>query len=490
MLTADHDRRSWTEPSSDHPLGAFWHALWTHRVVAALVLLATLGGCLVWLSVRDPEYRAQAQVLVNPRPQDDRTFLGLSVIKDTGDPTRTIQTAAALLDSPDAARLAGRRLKPPRSEEDVLSAVDILPAGESNILNVVATASTPDEAAELADAFADAALDQRDATLRRQAQPVIDRLTKERAGLPAGDDASDAEIAARLTQLREVRGEGDPTVELARRATPPAGAEGAPRSLVVLLALVAGAVLAAIVTFLLELLTPPRVGTESELSRVTHLPVLARVPRPPRRPLRGPRWSPPPLTRASLEAYRTLRLQLELMAGSEPRMVMLTSPSRGDGKTTSVVQFAQTLAGPGRRILIADLDFGLPYLAQQLLGVEPEHDLVTLRSQERGWREGVMDVPAAPGVALLVAARERADLSADELADLEQTLREAADEYDYVLVDTPPLTEVSDALKLASATDALLLVVGPGSTTLAELETAGDLLDRTGRNSAGLIVVD
>jgi Mrp family chromosome partitioning ATPase len=490
MLTADHDKTEGAEATSDRAygaLGALWRALRANRTVAALVVLATLVGCLAWLTFRTPTYRAHAQVVVNPRPPDDRTFLGLSVIKDTGDPTRTIQTAAALLDSPDAARLAGRRLDPPQSEEDVLAAVDIVPQGESNILDVVATASSPGDAAALADAYVDAALEQRNATLRGQAQPVIDRLTGELAAVPPADGASAAEIAARLTQLREVLSEGDPTVELARRATPPAGAEGAPASLVVLLALVAGTVLAAVVALLIELLAPPRVATDAELSDVTRMPVLARVPRP------GWSWrrqsrSPPPLTRSALDAFRMLRLRLELTLDSEPCVVMLTSPSRGDGTTTSVVQFAQSLAAGGRRVLIADLDFGRPGLAQ-LLGVWPEQDLVTLRDQRRPWREGVVDVSGAPGVALLVASW-LPDVSGDELAGpLAHVFREAADEFDYVLVATPPLAEVGDALKLSAAADALLLVARLGSTTLADLETAGELLDRTGRYSAGLIAL-
>jgi Mrp family chromosome partitioning ATPase/capsular polysaccharide biosynthesis protein len=458
----------WPDTTSQHPLGVLWRALRAHPVVAVAVLLATLAGALAWLSVRTPQYRATAQVLVNPRPQDDQLFLGLSVIKDTGDPTRTIQTAAALLASPEAARSAARSLGAGWTETEVLGAIDIQPQGESNILDVTATASTAGDAAAIANAFVRAVLDERERTLRRQVEPMIERLTQ---------------------ALADLRSDGDPTIELARRATLPDTPEGAPSRLILVLAFVAGAVLAAVAALLTALLEPPRVATEFQLANLTRMPVLARVPKLRRWRSRGRSRAPAPLPRASLQAFRTLRLQLELTPESAPRVVMLTSPSRGDGKTTSVVQFAQTLAAGGSSVLVVDLDVGRPQLAQAL-GVTPDRDLLGFAPGDGPPDSPIIEVPGHPDVTLIVATRTAAGVNVDELErPVKELLEEAREEFAYVLLDTPPLAEVGDALKFAFLADAVLLVVRLGSTTVTDLEIAGDLLERTGRPSAGCIVV-
>jgi Mrp family chromosome partitioning ATPase len=479
----------WADAGSQRPLATLWRAVQAHPAITAMVVLATLVGALAWLSVRTPEYRATAQVLVNPRPQDDELFLGLSVIRETGDPTRTIQTAAALLESPEAARLAARRLGPGWTEAEVLSAIDIEPQGESNILDVNATASTAEDAAAIANAYVRAMLVQRNRKLRRQVEPMIERLTQAPAGAPPADPDAATEVGSRITQLRDMRTDGDPTVELAGRATLPDTPEGAASSLILMLALVAGGVLAAAVALLTALLEPPRVTTELQLAKLTRVPVLARIPRIRRWRSRRRSQAPAPLPHASLKAFRTLRLQLELTVGSEPRVIMLTSPSRGDGKTTSVVQFGQTLAAAGSSVLLVDLDLTRPRLAQAL-GVTPDRDLVGAASGERPQWSPRLAIRGHAGLSYIAAMRSARGINADELeGSLQELLYGALDEFAYVLLDAPPLAEVSDALKLASVADAVVMVVRLGSTTVTDLEVAGDLLERTGRHNAGCIVV-
>jgi Mrp family chromosome partitioning ATPase len=476
-------------PAAQRPLGRLWFAVRAHPLVVGLVIAATVLGALVWLAMRSPNYRATAEVLVSPRPQDDQLFIGLSVIKDTGEPTRTIQTAAALLESPEAARLAARRLGPPWSEQRVLSAIDIQPQGESNILDVMATADSSAEAAMIANAFVAATLDQRDRALRRQAGPLIEQLTRARRDLSPADRDTAADVDTRVRQLLEVRGDGDPTIELAQRATVPQAPEGASRSLILLLALMVGSVLASVAALVVELLGPPRVTSELELAKITRLPILARVPKLRRWSVRGRSRGPPPLSSASMKAFRALPLQLELALENEPRVVMLSSAGRGDGTTTSVVQFGQTLASTGNKTLLVDLDLGRPQLAHAL-GVTPDRDLLDFVSDDTRGREPFIDVRGQPGLSLVVASRSASEIDPEQVMErLRQLLRRAGDEFTYVLLDAPPLTEVGSALRSASVADAVLLVVRLGRTTAADLEIAGDMLDRIDRQSTGFIVV-
>jgi capsular polysaccharide biosynthesis protein len=167
--TRDLDPPGWPKPRAESPLEAYVRAIKAHRVVVCVVVLVTVFASIAWLAYHTPEHEATAQLLVNPLPQDDESFLGLPAIKDAGDPTRTIQTAAALLKSPDAARLAARRMGPGWTQQRVLGAIDIQPAGQSNILDVVARADSGRDAARLANAYVGATLQQRGEAIRRAA---------------------------------------------------------------------------------------------------------------------------------------------------------------------------------------------------------------------------------------------------------------------------------------------------------------------------------
>ena len=168
----------WVEPHADDALDSYLRAVGAHGLLVAAVFLATLLATVAWLSQRSPVYKATAQLVINPLPQGDETFLGLPVIVDSGDPTRTMQTAAALLESPAAARATALRLGGDWTAQRVLDHVDLEPAGESNILAVTAKAGTGKEAAQVANVFAAATLRQRAGALRRATSSVIDRLVK------------------------------------------------------------------------------------------------------------------------------------------------------------------------------------------------------------------------------------------------------------------------------------------------------------------------
>jgi len=102
----------------DHPPPApisYAEAVRRHpRVVLGVAAAALLVG-LLWLLVRSPAYEASAKVLVAPVAAEERAFVGLPVLRETGDATRTVQTAAGLLESPAAASAAATALGPDRT---------------------------------------------------------------------------------------------------------------------------------------------------------------------------------------------------------------------------------------------------------------------------------------------------------------------------------------------------------------------------------------
>jgi Mrp family chromosome partitioning ATPase len=167
---------------------------------------------------------------------------------------------------------------------------------------------------------------------------------------------------------------------------------------------------------------------------------------------------------------------------------MVTSSSRGDGKTTSAFQLGITLSVTGKDVLLVDLDPRDPQLARSL-GLEPERDLRHARWDE-GWRDAVIDAPGAPGLHLMVgdAARE-GSLGPDFVRSLPRLLRAMAAEFDCVVIDAPALGDADTAERLLRAVDAVLLVVALDCTSAKDLETATQILGRAGRTATGLVVV-
>ena len=485
-------------PRPDHPLkhepaegtfAAYLDAIRAHKMIVFLITLAAVGASVGVLVVRSPQYEATAYLLIEPVPPDDPNFVGLPVIRaDGGDPARTIQTAASLVDSRQAADLAAQRLDGSWTGDRVLDATRVEPQGDSDLLLITATAGEPEEAAAVANAFARSTVAVRSENLRRIGQIRIDQLEARLESLPPTDQGARAEFAARLDQIEFALQRGDPTVSMSQGAVAEDSPTGSPAALIVGLALIAGLVLGSGTAVLLEL-TTRRVRDEEEATRLYPIPVLARVPILSHRSRRGPpgsNWYMPPGIR---EPFRTLAIQLEQRAGGR-RTVMITSPTQGDGKTTSGINLAITLAATGKRVLVLDFDLRNPQVGRALRIdegpglsdlVDPKLDIAKLLvhpSELRNFR--VLPVAFNP------AEGQLSEAAAWRLPEL---IRQARALADYVIVDTPPLGEVSDALSLVPVVDDILVVIRPGNTRRSHLGLARELLDRIGKSPEGLIVI-
>jgi Mrp family chromosome partitioning ATPase/capsular polysaccharide biosynthesis protein len=478
----DADPLARPEPRSADALRSYLRAVRAHRLLVAAVVVATLLGGMAWMEVRAPRYTATAQLLMNPVSADDPTLTGLPVIRDANDPTRTAQTAAILVRSPGAARLAAERLGD-WTPEQVFDAVDVQPEGQTNILDVSARASSAGAAAAVANAFATAALDERDTAARREAQPLLDRLTRARA-----TRTPDAELDRQIAILEEVRGRGDPTLQLAGRAAPAGSQEGASTSMIVVLALLAGLILGSGAAVLLELLGPRRIRAEEELAAIHPVPILARIPKMTRGWLRRRRASPLATPPAALAGFRSLQLQLDMQDGDH-RTVLFTSPSLGDGKTTCVIDFALELAASGNDVILFDLDVRQPELARRL-GLVTDTDIRAALVPGGRLTDALVVVPGVPLVRVVpgIAFADGGTLE-NVGRRLSHLLSEALSMADYVLIDTSPLGEVGDALRFLRSTDDVVLVARLDHTRLTAVEALRDLLRRANKPPTGYVLV-
>ena len=211
-------------------------------VVICAVLLAVAAALLA--VIRGGEtYEASASILVSPLTAAELTFTGTGVVTDTGDPARTVQTAAALLSSPRAAAAAASAMGAGWDGERVTKSVSVTPRGQSNVLAVTARAPSAGEASQLANAYAARALANRNTIVQ---QNVASKLRALNASLArrrgvASATAERQELAVRIVQLETVRATGrDPTLQMAQEAEPPTRPGGLPGWLLVALSALLG----------------------------------------------------------------------------------------------------------------------------------------------------------------------------------------------------------------------------------------------------------
>jgi Mrp family chromosome partitioning ATPase len=232
---------------------------------------------------------------------------------------------------------------------------------------------------------------------------------------------------------------------------------------------------------LYDLAGPGRIDTEADIRALYPVPILTRLPALPR--------GVPAATAAPVrEALRTLEVQLALADGRH-RALMVSSASSGDGKTTTAIGLALELADSGRAVILVDLDLRKPELAERL-GVRVDRGVEELLAGTAPLADVLTPVPGHQGVELLAPVGQTHLGTLDDVArQLPDIVEGATALADYVVIDSPPLGEVSDALTFAPTVDDLLLVCRLGRTRRSSFEAMRDLLRRVGHEPSGLIVI-
>ncbi len=191
---------------------------------------------LVALSQRKPSYRATATVLITPLPQYDEAFLGVSLVRDAGDASRTAATVATLIESDDAADQAARTLGRGWTTQSVKDAVAVKPATDANIVRVTARADDRARAERLASTYVRSAFQIRWRRIARELDARIGDLE----ALRRATGSAGGEVGRELAILEAVRRSGgDPTLSH-RRTDAAEEANRVPGGVAVVLALLGG----------------------------------------------------------------------------------------------------------------------------------------------------------------------------------------------------------------------------------------------------------
>jgi capsular exopolysaccharide synthesis family protein len=465
-------------------------ALREHWLLILTLVVVAVGSAAAYSYTAQKKYKAEADLLVSP--QGDTAFEGLPVIRESNGLTSGVLTAARLIQTPQVAERVRTGDGFDLSRDALLGSIDVKPLSQSNIIAIVATSSSASRAAAIANAFALQFVAQRSEDFNLALNRTITRLRTRVANLPPEqlNTPTASDLRAQLAQLQTLADGPDPSVSVASRAVPPTSPSWPRPKLSMAIALLVALLLGAGAALALEVFNP-RISREDELLLGHRLPILARVPR-----VSGSAASRYLTRRGRLpahvwEAYRTLRASLTGAGpkGGFPRTILVTSAIPGEGKTMTSVNLAITMALTGVKVILIDADLRRPMIATVFGAAARSNGFGLLLVGNTSPELALLDAPGTPNLQLLLSNPEHAHLVDLLQRDRLETVLEQLHEYaDVVIIDSPPLTEVGDALPLADVAETVLVAVRLGRSRRDKLDELRRALAQRGVSPAGFVV--
>jgi len=199
------------------------------------------------------------------------------------------------------------------------------------------------------------------------------------------------------------------------------------------------------------------------------------------------------------ESFRLTLTSILLMShgGRQPKIIVVTSPGPGEGKTTVVSNMAIAIAESGRKVLIIDADLRRPRM-HTIFGIEKNEGFGELMTYARAnGNRSAGQVPTVcqtqiDGVFVLPAGTT-GDVNLGQVfhsPEIPALLAKLTKEFDLILIDTPPMIQFSDARLMARFADGLILVVRSGVTARDSALAAREQLAQDNINVLGTILND
>jgi len=189
------------------------------------------------------------------------------------------------------------------------------------------------------------------------------------------------------------------------------------------------------------------------------------------------------------ESYRALRTSLLLTSlGGPPKVILITSALPQEGKTTTSINSAIVLAQKGTRVLLMDADLRRPSI-HKTLGMGPKTGLSNVLTGNATLQQAVVRSNILPTLFVLSAGTpppNPAELLAS--SNMKDILAELREQYDHIVVDTPPTLSVTDAVVMSTRADSVVLVIRSGQTTKQALRRSRDLLMQVNARVSGVLL--
>lgn len=286
------------------------------------------------------------------------------------------------------------------------------------------------------------------------------------------------ETTAALIELKDTAGQSPVKVSLAKYAVVPTSPSSPKPLLNLLLGLILGFGLGIGIGILRQIFDDS-VKNEDQLDGISLLGAIGFDPQAEEKPL--VHSINPFSTRA--ESFRQLRTNLEfLSADNPPQVISVASALPGEGKTTTVLNLAITFAQATYKVLCLEADLRRPSTSKFLKYDESSVGLTEILRGElkQKGKKGIMSAirfDEETGIHFLTSGKQAPNpaelLESKSFAQLIKTLRA---EFDYILIDSPPLLPVTDGVLVAKKSDGVLLIVKAGETKVEQFRGARDLL--------------
>jgi succinoglycan biosynthesis transport protein ExoP len=418
-------------------------------IIVLALLVVGLGAAAAVILVTPSQYRTEATIFVSVPTSEGQSGSELSAAFATAESRIASYISLATTDS--VLRPVIEQLDLDSTVAELAENLTVATAPGTVVMTIDAVDRSPEKAAEIANAVAE--------SLRGYVTGTLE------VPISGGTSRVDMQIVERAT-VPDSPISPDATVFLIL-----GGATG--------LILGVGIVV-------LRSLADARIKSSRDITRATPMPVLQSVPFD-KRIKKNPLLLAKDASGAFGESFRMLRTALQYGPEASDRVILVSSPVIGDGKSVVAANLAIALASSGASVVIVDADlrsprlgdlFGAPTMAVGL-GAVLQDDSVPLATEPTG----------VEGLSLLVAGKQR--MTSHELLTtprMVEVITVLAEHFDHVVIDAPPALVATDAVILSRSVSSTVIVVGVGVSTSDDVVSAVEKFSDVGGHIAGIVV--
>lgn len=480
-------------------------------VLQAVVLVPLIAIALS--SLQEAKYEATSTALIS------RTNLS-NVLTGTQDPSatefdfnRVVQTQAQLAEAPRVASRVIEQQGLRESPEDFLDRTTVTTDPNTDFITLAVSADSEAEAVRLSGSFVREFIGYAGDLRTNALLGSRARLLRQLDGLEANGPLAQ-EIEGQLRRIDNLTSVGDTSITLIKSARTADKIQPQPVRNGIL-GLFMGIVIGVGLALLLESLDT-RMRTSSEVGTELDVPVLARLPAPPKAMRKDDRivmLDDP--TAAQAEAFRLLRVNLSFTNIDGARnAILITSALASEGKSTTAANLAVALARGGQHVILADVDFRRPYV-ERFFSQPRSPGATNVILGQVDVDAALRDVPLGdwmpPADQMAAAGQEPAPSSASAVGRLQllatgdlppnvgelvgsralaTVMQDLRSRCDVLVLDAPPLLHVGDAMALAPLADGVLLVARLGVVRRPMLAQIREMLAAQPTPVLGVVTTD